>query len=135
MGFAVSTRNGSVLAAALGVAVLLLAACGGDDDAEPRSPTAQTDGVALYAAHCASCHGKDLRGTSQGPSHLSEVYEPNHHPDESFRRAIQNGVGAHHWRFGDMAPVAGLSSAEVDAIIGYVRQVQAREGFEPYPPQ
>jgi hypothetical protein len=44
-------------------------------------------------------------------------------------------VPAHHWNFGDMPPVEGLSSAQVDAIIGYVREVQQREGFEPYPPQ
>jgi mono/diheme cytochrome c family protein len=116
------------------VGTLALGACGGDDnDAESAGP-AGGDGAALYAANCASCHGGDLRGTDKGPSHLSVVYERDHHSDESFRRAIAEGVPAHHWDFGDMAPVTGLTDAEVDAVIAYVREVQDREGLEPYPP-
>jgi mono/diheme cytochrome c family protein len=92
------------------------------------------DGAALYAANCASCHGEDLRGTDKGPSHLSVVYEPSHHPDESFQAAIEQGVQAHHWDFGDMAPVTGLDRSAIDAIIAYIREVQTREGFEAYPP-
>jgi len=114
--------------------VLPLAACGGDDDDASSSAPAKTDGEGLYAANCASCHGADLRGTDKGPSHLSIVYEPNHHPDDAFRSAIANGVPAHHWDFGNMPPVEGLSADEVDAIIAYVREVQEREGFEEYPP-
>jgi mono/diheme cytochrome c family protein len=116
------------------LAIGLLAGCG-SDNTKTDAPVAVSDGAALYAANCASCHGAELQGTARGPAHLSIVYEPSHHSDESFRRAIANGVPAHHWNFGDMPPVEGLSSAQVDAIIGYVREVQQREGFEPYPPQ
>jgi mono/diheme cytochrome c family protein len=91
-------------------------------------------GRELYLNQCASCHGADLRGTDRGPSHLSIVYEPGHHSDESFRAAIRDGAPQHHWRFGDMPPVEGLDDAEIDAVIAYVREVQEREGFEPYPP-
>jgi mono/diheme cytochrome c family protein len=112
------------------VAMGALTACGGDDDSSSQSTSAPDDGAALYAAHCASCHGEDLRGTDKGPSHLSIVYEPNHHPDEAFRSAVKNGVPAHHWDFGDMAPVPGLDDAQIDAIIAHVRRVQEREGFE-----
>ncbi|HET6773762.1 MAG TPA: cytochrome c [Acidimicrobiales bacterium] len=119
--------------------VLWLAGCGddggggsgGDDDA---SGGADGDGVALYQQSCASCHGEDLRGTDRGPSHLSQVYEPGHHPDESFRVAITQGSPAHHWQFGDMPPVPGLDDDEIDAIIAYIRSQQEAEGFEPYPP-
>lgn len=104
---------------------------GGDDDA---SGGADGDGVALYQQSCASCHGEDLRGTDRGPSHLSQVYEPGHHPDESFRVAITQGSPAHHWQFGDMPPVPGLDDDEIDAIIAYIRSQQEAEGFEPYPP-
>jgi hypothetical protein len=65
-----------------------------------------------------------------GPSHLSIVYEPNHHPDDSFRSAVANGAPQHHWDFGDMAPVSGLSDQDVDAVIAYVRAEQQRQGFE-----
>jgi mono/diheme cytochrome c family protein len=87
-------------------------------------------GSALYAEHCASCHGADLRGTDKGPSHLSVIYEPNHHSDDSFRSAIANGAPQHHFEFGDMAPVEGLSADDVEAVIAFVRAEQQRLGFE-----
>jgi len=87
-------------------------------------------GAQLYAAVCASCHGADLRGTDLGPSHLSIVYEPNHHGDESFRSAIANGALQHHWQFGDMAPIEGLDDDDIDAIIAYIRSQQRSQGFE-----
>jgi mono/diheme cytochrome c family protein len=110
--------------------LLLFAGCGGDGE----DSTSATNGAALYAASCASCHGKDLRGTDMGPSHLSVVYERDHHPDDSFRRAVESGVRAHHWQYGDMAPIPELSADQITAIIAYVREVQSREGLEPYPP-
>jgi mono/diheme cytochrome c family protein len=118
--------------AVLAAAVLLVAvACTGD------SPVAQEPSVALgagaYASSCASCHGGDLRGTGGGPSLLSVVYEPGHHPDESFRSAIRNGVRPHHWNFGPMPRITGLSDAEIESIILFVRAEQAEHGFEPSP--
>ena len=120
------------------VLALVSASCGGDSDesdAAGDSTGAGGDGAAIYADTCAACHGDDLRGTSQGPSHLSIVYEPGHHSDDAFRSAIANGSPQHHWDFGDMPPVEGLDDEQVDAVIAYVREVQEREGFEPYPPE
>ena len=76
-----------------GIAVVALsvglAACGSDDTAPTSAAGPQVDrGAEIYAESCASCHGADLRGTDKGPSHLSIVYEPNHHTDDSFRSAI-----------------------------------------------
>jgi len=71
------------------------------------------------------------RGTDRGPSHLSIVYEPNHHGDDAFRSAIANGARQHHWNFGDMAAIPGLDDGQIDAIIAYVRFEQERQGFEP----
>lgn len=116
----------------------LLAGCGdSSDDAggDASGDGLSADGAALYEESCASCHGSDLRGTERGPSHLSEVYEPGHHSDESFRSAIRNGSPAHHWTFGDMPPVAGLDDDQVEAIITFIRERQEAEGFEPYPPE
>jgi mono/diheme cytochrome c family protein len=114
---------------------LFAAACsGGSGGTAPAagSGSGSGSGSELYAANCASCHGSDLRGTERGPSHLSIVYEPNHHGDDSFRSAIAQGAGQHHWNFGDMPPVPGLDDDEVTAIIAFVRAEQQREGFEPY---
>ncbi len=117
-----------------------LAGCGGDEaetveGSDVAEASSTVDGEALYRQACGSCHGANLEGTNLGPSHLSIVYERNHHPDEAFRRAIAQGVVAHHWNFGDMAAIPGLSDAEVEAIIEHVRARQAEEGFEPYPPE
>lgn len=112
--------------------IFLLGACGGSEGSADEQPKAS--GSQLYAQNCASCHGADLGGTSKGPSHLSQVYEPNHHPDAAFRSAIAGGAQAHHWNFGDMPPVEGLTEEEVDAIISFIRDQQGTLGFEPYPP-
>lgn len=87
-------------------------------------------GAGYFQTYCAACHGVDLRGTTLGPSFLSIVYEPNHHGDFAFVSAAQNGVPAHHWSFGDMPPVPGISDDEITAVIKYVRNVQQTEGFE-----
>ncbi len=119
-------------------AVLMLAAtaCGAraDDEIEEQDPVLVAEGADLYEAFCAECHGSDLRGTDLGPSHLSIVYEPGHHGDGAFQIAVLIGVTPHHWDFGPMPPIEGLSEDDVDAIIAYVRQSQREEGFEPYPP-
>ncbi|MEX1281129.1 MAG: cytochrome c [Acidimicrobiia bacterium] len=127
----------------LGVAVLLvlaLTACGGSagNDAgtgiEPQDPELVALGEELYQANCASCHGVDLRGTDQGPSQLSVVYEPGHHGDAAYYLAVRNGVVQHHWPFGDMPPVEGLADPEIEAIVAFIRETQRVNGFEPYPP-
>lgn len=130
-------RRRAAIAAVIGAAFIALAAgtVAGCSDEQPVGKAGPADGAALYAESCASCHGEDLRGTPDGPSHLSEVYAPDHHPDEAFRSAVANGVAAHHWNFGDMEPVEGLNDDEVTAIIAYVRQQQDLHGLEPYPPQ
>lgn len=99
-----------------------------------QDPDLVAAGGQLYAANCAQCHGADLRGTDQGPSHLSEVYEPGHHGDGAFLLAVQAGVRPHHWSFGAMPPIEGLTPADVEAIVAFVRETQRVEGFEPYPP-
>ena len=113
------------------VGVGVLAGCGSDQAGESAATGSIIErGSAVYSESCASCHGADLRGTDEGPSQLSIIYEPNHHTDDSFRNAISNGAPEHHWNFGDMEPVEGLSAGDIEAVIAYVRAEQQREGFE-----
>jgi mono/diheme cytochrome c family protein len=128
------------------IVVIAVASMGGStetDDADVganefniplQDPMLVAEGDVLYQANCASCHGADLRGTDLGPSHLSVVYQPGHHGDAAFALAAINGVRAHHWRFGDMAPIPGLSQDDLDRIVAFVRETQRIVGFEPYPP-
>ena len=121
-----STSRATVLAVLI---ALLLSACGDEPVAEgPRAVS--TEGASVYGAHCASCHGADLRGTDKGPSQLSIVYEPNHHGDDAYRSAIANGAPQHHWGFGDMPAIEGLTTEQVDDVIAYIRSEQERNGFE-----
>ena len=117
-------------------AMILLAACSGagEPDIAVQDADLVATGEDLYVAHCSECHGADLRGTDRGPSHLSEVYKPDHHADGAFLFAVQSGSRAHHWQFGDMPPISGLSTGDVEAIVAFVREQQRIHGFEPYPP-
>lgn len=79
---------------------------------------------------CAVCHGENAVGRNgAGPPLIHKIYEPGHHGDMSFVLAVQRGVQAHHWRFGNMPPVEGLSEARVNAIITFVREVQRENGI------
>lgn len=88
-----------------------------------------TQGKALFEKHCAACHGADLKGTDKGPPMLHPVYEPSHHGDASFQMAVKFGSRAHHWRFGDMPAVQGVSADDVAHITAYVRQKQRMAGI------
>jgi len=115
----------------LGLALVFgCAACTSRTEANAGGSAALGRGHEVYAEKCSSCQGIDLRGTERGPSHLSIVYEPDHHSDESFRRAILDGVPQHHWTFGAMPAIGGVRDADVTAVIAYVRAVQERESFD-----
>ena len=83
-----------------------------------------------FDAICAACHGKNAAGRNgMGPPLVHKIYEPSHHGDESFQIAAQRGVRSHHWRFGNMPPVEGLTRADVAAIVTYVRELQRANGI------
>lgn len=86
-------------------------------------------GKTLYASHCAVCHGGELGGSDKGPPLLHKIYEPSHHADASFQLAARNGTRAHHWSFGDMAPVPAVTPDDVAHITAYVRMRQRRAGI------
>ncbi len=92
------------------------------------SPEA-TIGKRGFDAKCADCHGENAAGQNGvAPPLVHKIYEPSHHGDESFQRAVQVGVRAHHWKFGDMPAIEGLSRADVKYIIQYVRELQRENG-------
>lgn len=87
-------------------------------------------GKTLFAKHCAACHGADLKGSDKGPPLLHRIYEPSHHADAAFQLAAKNGVRAHHWKFGDMAPVPQVTPDDVAHITAYVRSEQRKVGID-----
>jgi len=73
-------------------------------------------------------HGAGGTGTAPPPIH--PIYKPRHHPDAAFLRAAMDAVQSHHWSFGDMPPVEGISEKEVELIATFIRDVQRANGIE-----
>ena len=76
------------------------------------SPTALV-GQRAYDATCAKCHGAYGLGTDKGPPLLNPIYNPGHHPDEAFLRAVRNGVRQHHC---DDVEIAGSGSYRISGL-------------------
>lgn len=88
-------------------------------------------GARAYEASCAVCHGINARGKDGvAPPLVHKIYEPGHHGDMAFVLAAQNGVRAHHWKFGNMPPVEGITRADVLNIVAYVRVLQRENGID-----
>lgn len=96
-----------------------------------RFTDAEAMGERAFNAACAVCHGTNAAGRDGiAPPLVHPIYRPGHHGDEAFQIAVRNGVRAHHWRFGNMPPIEGVTRAEVDTIIAYVRALQRANGIE-----
>ncbi len=130
------TFTAAVVALSLSMA---LAACGksgseGNGSGELFLPPAgfvadASKGKALFDKFCSRCHGAGAKGTDQGPPLVHRIYEPNHHGDMAFYMAAKNGVRHHHWNFGDMPRVEGITASEVGHIIAYIRRQQRLAGI------
>lgn len=96
----------------------------------PELSPAATLGQAEFETNCATCHGVNAAGQDGvAPPLVHIIYEPSHHGDASFHRAVQQGVRAHHWRFGNMPPIEDVSEQQVASIITYVRELQRANGI------
>lgn len=128
-------------AALIGVAVVAVGAGflvwhARHDVAEPRpirvpdlSPVAR-QGRAAFDRYCVECHGPHGAGSADGPPLVHPVYRPAHHADMAFALAVQRGVRAHHWRFGDMPAQPDVRADEIAAITRYVRELQVANEIE-----
>lgn len=94
----------------------------------PELSAEAQEGERYFNAVCAACHGQNGLGTEQGPPLVHDIYNPGHHADMAFVMAAQNGVRAHHWRFGNMPPQQ-VTRAEVARIVAYIRELQAANGI------
>jgi cytochrome c len=93
------------------------------------SPNAKV-GKLAYKIKCANCHGINAEGQDGiAPPLVHKIYEPSHHGDESFQRAVSMGVQSHHWRFGNMPSIEDLTRGDVKMIIAYIRELQRANGI------
>ncbi len=87
-------------------------------------------GQTAYEAKCAACHGVNSVGQDGvAPPLVHVIYEPSHHGDEAFQRAVAMGVRGHHWPFGNMPAVEGLTRGDVAMIVAYIRELQQANGI------
>lgn len=120
--------------AALGVALLLgwyHRDPGGAEVVDVKRPDlagAALAGEAAFAGNCARCHGALAGGTDQGPPLVHVVYQPGHHGDGAFALAARQGARQHHWAFGDMPPVEGVTDQQLTDITAFVRALQSANG-------
>lgn len=96
---------------------------------EPSFTPIAKQGKLVFNKFCAQCHGLNAAGTDKGPPLVHKIYEPSHHGDGSFVRAIKQGVNPHHWRFGAMPPVKDLPDDYIPFVIQYVREMQRENGI------
>ncbi|MBL4756523.1 MAG: cytochrome c [Rhizobiales bacterium] len=98
--------------------------------AVPELDALAQEGEALFNANCARCHGTNAAGNDgAGPPLIHVIYEPSHHGDAAFYMAAKNGVRGHHWPFGNMAPIEGITDKDLAKIVGYVRTLQSANGI------
>ena len=136
---------------ALGAAAVLAAAAiitmrpEGADDSAPPTPdpgAAMVEisvppltgnaviGKRIFDSFCTACHGENATGRQgSGPPLIHVIYEPGHHADEAFQRAVARGVRSHHWPFGDMPRIEGLTRGDVAMVISYIRSIQRENGI------
>jgi cytochrome c len=97
----------------------------------PAELSAQASvGKSVFEAKCVECHGANAAGRNGvAPPLVHKIYEPNHHADMAFVMAAQNGVRAHHWNFGNMPRIEGLTQGDVKMVAAYVRELQRANGI------
>jgi len=87
-------------------------------------------GERIFNAKCAACHGKNAAGVEgSGPPFIHPIYRPAHHGDAAFLLAPRNGVRSHHWTFGNMPQIEGVTDGDIKMIIAYVRTLQRANGI------
>jgi len=97
----------------------------------PDLGSAERGGEAAFNKFCAECHGRNAGGREGfGPPLVHEIYRSDHHADISFLYAPIVGVKAHHWDFGNMPSIPGISDQETALVLKYVRTLQAANGIE-----
>ncbi len=96
----------------------------------PEFDRVQLAGQIAFEANCQVCHGQFGLGTNKGPPFMNEIYAPPIHADGAFVFAVSQGSQQHHWNFGNMPAVEGVSDDEVTAITAFVRALQSANGYE-----
>lgn len=98
----------------------------------PANLSAQAKrGQQYFRATCARCHGPNAGGLEgNGPPLVHPYYRPGHHSDAAIMLAVRRGVRSHHWRYGNMPVIEGITDGEITDIIAFIRAVQQANGIQ-----
>ena len=99
-----------------------------DVEVGPLTPRAAA-GQVSFNQFCAACHGVNGQGTKVGPPLIHVIYNPGHHDNVSFMRAVKNGVQQHHWPYGNMPPQPQVGFSDMANIIAFIREIQEQNGI------
>lgn len=114
----------------LGGAVLVVPAQGqGINIKIPKLSPVAIKGQIAFNRTCAKCHGLNATGSDKGPPLIHDIYNPGHHGDIAFYRAVKSGSPQHHWRFGNMPPQTSVTEKDVARIIRFIRETQEANGI------
>lgn len=95
----------------------------------PKLSSLAEKGLSAFNQNCVACHGENAAGSDRGPPLVHDIYNPGHHADFSFQRAMKQGVRQHHWRFGNMPAQPQVSEKELASIVRFVRELQEANGI------
>ena len=87
-------------------------------------------GQVVFNTNCAQCNGVDAAGGLGGPPLIHNIYNPGHHANEAFIRAVRNGVRQHHWQFGDMPSQPQVAFGDMVFLLKFIREVQQQNGIQ-----
>lgn len=96
---------------------------------EGLSEKART-GQRMFNQTCAACHGLNAEGSDAGPPLIHSIYNPGHHSNKAFYRAVTEGSRQHHWSFGDMPPQPTVGFTQMTFILAFIREAQAINDIE-----
>ncbi|MBP2316193.1 c-type cytochrome [Azospirillum soli] len=119
---------------ALVIATAAVMVAGPKPGADPADAAQVAQGQAVYAEHCASCHGARLEGQPEWQSRKPDGRLPApphdasghtwHHPDEDLFKITKQGVTAFAppGYASDMPAFGGvLSDADIWAVLAYIK--------------
>lgn len=86
-------------------------------------------GQKVFNQKCGACHGIDGEGTHAGPPLIYQTYNPGHHDNGAFYRAVTKGVQQHHWPYGNMPAQPDVAFSDMPPIISFIREVQKDNGI------
>ncbi|KAA3620609.1 MAG: cytochrome c [Proteobacteria bacterium] len=109
--------------------VMLLSAIDASASEHLDVPFSLGRGWSTFESKCVECHGAEGGGTEKGPPLIHEYYVPSHHSDAAIERAILHGAKQHHWSFGDMPAIGGISEVEAQQVVAFVRWLQTKKGL------